>query len=175
MSKKLFRYEVVGFIFVSITGTLSHFLFEWLGSSRFIALFCPVNESVWEHLKLLFFPYLIWTVLEYFLIDKRSNYFHSKIKGVLSGLIFIVAFFYTYSGITGSVNTFMDILSFFIGTAIAFIISYEFMRNSKFGSLICENISILVFIAISAIFFVFTFSPPLIPLFEDPQKFTFGI
>lgn len=175
MSKKLFRYEIIGFIFVSITGTLNHFLFEWLNSSTVIGLFCPVNESVWEHLKLIFFPYLIWTVTEYFLIEKRPNFFYSKIKGIIISMIFIVSFYYTYSGAFGKESMFMDIFSFFAGTAIAFIISYEFMRNSKFGSRICESISIIGFIIIAALFFIFTFTPPLIPLFEDPHKFTFGI
>ena len=175
MNKKLFKYEIIGFIFVSVFGTLGHFVYEWLNYNKFIALFCPVNESVWEHLKLLFFPYLIWTAVEYFLLDKKANYFSSKIKGVLCGMVFIVSFFYTYSGITGKTSTFIDILSFFVGTAIAFIISYIIMRNSKHGSRIGEIISIILFIMIAGIFFAFTFIPPLIPLFEDPQKFTYGV
>ena len=175
MSKRLFRYEILGFIFVSVIGTLCHFLYEWLNYSKIIALFCPVNESVWEHLKLLFFPYLIWTVIEYFLLHKKENYFSSKIKGVLCGILFIVTFFYTYSGVTGKTSTFIDILYFFIGTAIAFIISYGIMRNSKRNSQICEIIAIILFIIVAGAFFLFTFIPPLIPLFEDPQKFTYGI
>ena len=175
MNKKLFKYEIIGFIFVSVLGTLSHFLYEWLNESKIIALFCPVNESVWEHSKLLFFPYLIWAIAEYFLLNKQENFFSSKIKGVLCGMVFIVSFFYTYSGITGKISTFIDILSFFIGTAISFIISYIMMRNSKRGSKIGEIISVILFISISITFFLFTFVPPLIPLFEDPQKFTYGI
>lgn len=173
MNKKLFKYEIIGFIFVSVLGTLFHFLYEWLGYSKVIALFCPVNESVWEHLKLLFFPYLIWTIIEYFLLNRKENFFSAKIKGVLCGNLFIVTFFYTYSGISGRTSSFIDILSFFVGTAIAFIISYEIMRNSKKDT--NKIIPIIMFIAISGIFFLFTFMPPLIPLFEDPQKLTFGI
>ncbi|MCH5318038.1 MAG: hypothetical protein J1E05_08700 [Eubacterium sp.] len=175
MSKKLFKYEVAGFIFVGIFGTLNHFLFELFDSNVIIALFCPVNESVWEHLKLLFFPYFLWTGIEYFLLKDQRNYFCSKLKGVIFGMIFIVTFFYTYSGVSGNDNTFIDILSFFIGVAIAFIISYEFMRNGKSGSPLQENASLFIFIFISAVFFIFTFAPPLIPLFEDPQRFTYGI
>lgn len=175
MGKKLFKYEITGFIFVSVVGTLFHFLYEWLNYNKIIALFCPVNESVWEHLKLLFFPYLIWTVIEYFLLSRKENYFSSKIKGILCGNLFIVTFFYTYSGITGKTSTFIDILSFFIGTALSFTVSYEIMRNSKRGSRAGEIISIILFTAIAGIFFLFTFIPPLIPLFEDPQKFTYGI
>ena len=46
-------------------GTLNHFLYFLSGQSPIIALFCPVNESVWEHLKLLYFPFLfvsIWNI-----------------------------------------------------------------------------------------------------------------
>lgn len=46
-------------------GTLNHFLYFLSGQSPIIALFCPVNESVWEHLKLLYFPFLfvsIWDI-----------------------------------------------------------------------------------------------------------------
>lgn len=175
MSKKLFRYEIAGFVFVGILGTLGHFLFEFFNESILTGLFCPVNESVWEHLKLLFFPYFIWTVIEYFFLKGQHNYFYSKIIGVVSGSVFIVAFFYTYSGVTGNVSTFADILSFFVGVAIAFTISYEIMRNGKTGSRLRENVSLCVFIFISAVFFIFTFAPPLIPLFEDPQRFTYGI
>ena len=175
MDKKLFKYEVSGFIFVGVIGTLDHFLFEWFDSNVIVGLFCPVNESVWEHLKLLFFPYLIWTVIEYFFLREQHNFFCSKLKGIAAGMVFIVSFYYTYTGVTGKVSTFADILSFFIGAAVAFIISYEFMRNGKHGSRLYENLSILIFIFISAMFFAFTFSPPLIPLFEDPQRFTYGI
>lgn len=175
MSKKLFKYEIIGFIFVSVAGTLFHFFFEWFHASKFVGLFCPVNESVWEHLKLIFFPYLIWTIIEYFLLKKRSNFFSAKIKGVIVGMIFIVSFFYTYSGICGKTSTFLDILSFFIGTAISFIISYEILRNKQNGSRAAEIISVILFMAIAVIFFLFTFIPPLIPLFEDPQKLTYGI
>ncbi|MCI9642712.1 MAG: hypothetical protein HFJ98_08055 [Eubacterium sp.] len=114
-------------------------------------------------------------MIEYFLLHKKENYFSSKIKGVLCGILFIVTFFYTYSGVTGKTSTFIDILSFFIGTAIAFIISYGIMRNSKRNSQICEIIAIILFIIVAGAFFLFTFIPPLIPLFEDPQKFTYGI
>lgn len=176
MKNKLFSLEVIGFIFVSAFGTLSHFLFEFFNENTIIALFCPVNESVWEHLKLLFFPYLVWTGIEYFIIKRKAdNYFSSKIKGVLIGMVFILAFFYSYTGITGTESTFIDILSFFIGTAISFIISYEFMRNGRNGTRLVEIISICIFAVAAGLFALFTFYPPLIPLFEDPETLTFGI
>lgn len=175
MNKKIFKYEIIGFIFVAILGTLNHFLFEWLNESTIIALFCPVNESVFEHLKMLFFPFTIWTIAEYFILGKPFNFFSSKIIGVISGLIFIVTFFYTYSGIIGKNTLFMDIISFLLGILLSYFISYIMLTNPKYESNYTEIISIILFIIISLIFFVFTFYPPFIPLFKDMTTNTYGI
>ena len=50
---------ISGFLFTSVLGTLSHFFYEWSGDSTFIGLVCPISESAWEHMKLLFFPALL--------------------------------------------------------------------------------------------------------------------
>ena len=64
MSKTLLKLDIIGFVFVSVIGTLAHFVFEWSGNNTVVGLFCPINESPWEHLKLIFFPYLIWTIAQ---------------------------------------------------------------------------------------------------------------
>ena len=52
-----------GFLFVSVLGTVLHFLYEWSGENTLAALVSGVNESVWEHMKLLFVPVFLWLVL----------------------------------------------------------------------------------------------------------------
>lgn len=52
------------FIFISVLGVLLHFTYEWSGDNVVVGLFSAVNESTWEHLKLLFFPFLLLTILE---------------------------------------------------------------------------------------------------------------
>ena len=52
------------FIFISVLGVLLHFTYEWSGDNAVVGLFSAVNESTWEHLKLLFFPFLLLTILE---------------------------------------------------------------------------------------------------------------
>ncbi len=175
MNKKIFKYEIIGFIFVAILGTLCHFLFEWSNKSTVIALFCPVNESVFEHLKMLFFPFTIWTIVEYFILDKPFNFFSSKITGVTCGIIFIISFFYTYSGIIGKNTLFMDILSFLLGILLSYFISYAMLTNPKYESNYTEIISIIFFVIVSLLFFMFTFYPPFIPLFKDITTNTYGI
>ena len=53
------KYIIKGTIFVLITGVISHFVYEWSGNNRLVGLFFPTNESVWEHMKLCFYPYLL--------------------------------------------------------------------------------------------------------------------
>ena len=53
---------ILGMFPVAILGTLSHFVYGLSGENRFIGLFFPVNESTWEHMKLAFFPMLLFTM-----------------------------------------------------------------------------------------------------------------
>ena len=65
------RYIVTGFLFVGIFGTLFHFVYDWCRQSRLIGLFVPVNESTWEHMKLLFIPMLIYIAICFQYVKKK--------------------------------------------------------------------------------------------------------
>lgn len=175
MQKKLFRLSMAGFVFVSIIGSISHFVFKWSGYNPAVGLFFPVNESTWEHLKLLFFPYLIWSVIEYYLLKKESGIFISKLIGVVSGMAAIVIFFYTYTGMLGKTIEIINILSFFIGAGTAFLIDSYLIKSEKFRNEKTDIIATAILIAISAVFLIFTIAPPFIPLFRDPINSTYGI
>lgn len=62
MDKKLLCYTILGVIFTFLAGTLLHFTYEWSGNNFWVGLFSPVNESTWEHMKLLFFPMLFYSI-----------------------------------------------------------------------------------------------------------------
>lgn len=175
MQKKLFRLTLAGFVFVSIIGSISHFVFKWSGYNPAVGLFFPVNESTWEHLKLLFFPYLIWAILEYYLTKKENGIFISKLIGSLCGMAAIIIFFYTYTGVLGKSIEIVNILSFFIGVGTAFLIDYYLIKSQKFSNKKLDTIATAIFIAIGAVFLIFTVAPPFIPLFKDPINSTYGI
>lgn len=175
MKNKLFRFNIAGFIFVGITGSISHFIFEWSGYSRLIGTLVPVNESPWEHLKLLLIPYFIWSVIEFFLLKRDKKIFFCKAFGALAGMLSIIVIFYTYSGIIGHYILFIDILSFFIGITAAFALDYFMIMSEKFNTRLYNNIGIFIFFFLIAVFILFTFMPPLIPLFRDPQNLSYGI
>ena len=163
--------EIAGFLFVVIAGTLLHFAYQWLGENPVVGALCPVNESVWEHLKLLFFPMLFYSMVEYLSFGKNiENFIGAKTVGILVGMITIVAVFYTYSGIAGTHYLWADILTFIIGVAAAYFISFMIIKK---GYAIPDSLG-AVLIAVAACFVVFTFFPPPIPLFRDPITGGYG-
>ena len=100
MSKYINRSDLPAILAVAILGSLNHFLYDWTGSSSFVALFCPINESPWEHLKLLFFPFLFVTLGTAVLCRSRNKrFFYCRFLGVVCGMAFTLVSFYTYTGI----------------------------------------------------------------------------
>jgi len=157
---------ITGILFTLILGTLLHFFYEWSGENPFVALFSPVNESVWEHLKLLFFPAFLYTLFEVIVLFKISGRFlTARIAGVLLGMFFIVSAFFTYTGISGRSFLVMDILIFIISVLIAFCSSRYFEVHCPGLHLpLLANYALLLLLVI--FFFSFTFSPPGLPLFQ---------
>lgn len=165
------KFETVSFFFASIVGTLMHFVFGWTNKSPVTALIAPVNESVFEHLKLTFFPLLIFAIFEYFFIGKiNSGFFYIKAKSILLGILSVVLLYYTYSGIIGQNYMIADVLIFYISILIS---TLYFIKNYKPNK--CSNISgIVIFILVWIIFIIFTFKTPHINLFLDPRGY-YGI
>lgn len=175
MKKNLFKFSIIGFIFVSIIGSLSHFVFKWSNYNLVAATIFPVNESIWEHLKLLFFPYLIWTIIEYYLLKKEKGFIMSKFIASIIGIASIIIFYYTYTGAFGKSIEILNILSFFIGVSIAFATDSYLIKSKKFSASKYDTLAIALFIGTGALFFIYTFVPPFIPLFKDPVNSTYGV
>ncbi len=166
-------WQLAGFLSVSALGSFLHFLFP-LTNSKVLALFSSVNESTWEHMKLLFFPMLLFAFIEYLFIGKEiGNFWCVKLKGILLALMLIPILFYTISGVFGKMPDFVNITIFFISAAICFI--YEARHFNKPSSLCFERPAIIILCALSLIFMVFTFAPPHIPLFLSPTDNSYGI
>ncbi len=175
MKKSVFLSQFVGFIFTSVLGTLLHFIYEWSGENVFAALFSAVNESTWEHMKLLFFPTFIYSLIQYRNIGKEyGNYWCIKLKGSALGLILIPVLFYTYNGAFGKSPGWVNITIFFISAAIVYIFETKLFTSSEFDAPKRKGcFAVLCFIG--ALFFLFTFIQPHIPLFMDPSTLLYGM
>lgn len=160
-------YMIAGTIFVSVLGTLLHFVYEWSGNNVLVGLFTPINESIWEHTKLLFFPMLIYLV---YLTRKTGTQYPcigaALISGALAGAASIIALFYTYSGIIGFNVAVVDISIFFISVIISFYIVYKIATTCKEN--IYTTLSQTLWIMMICLYIIFTISPPQIPLFISP-------
>lgn len=174
MQNSLAYWEIAGFIFVVVFGSLLHFVYRWSGNNPIVGIISPVNESTWEHLKLLFVPMFLFSIIEYFVVGKEyANFIAAKSLGIVFGMLVIVAVFYTYTGILGEHYLWADILTFIVGVAVAYL--YSWKVSSRFQARNGLNWVGLIVVIVLIFFAVFTFSPPQIPLFLDPVSKKYGI
>ena len=174
MKREIGPWQLLGFAVTSLGGTLLHYLYDWTGESMLVAPFSGVNESTWEHMKLLFWPMFVYAILQSRLFRDREDFWCIKLKGILLGLILIPVLFYTYNGAIGKSPDWLNITIFFISAAIAYI--YE-TRQFNNGTTVCKHKkpSIAILSLIAVLFVVFTFITPEIGIFKDPITGSFGI
>lgn len=165
---RLKKYIFSGIIFVIIAGTISHFVYEWSGRSFLLSFFFPVNESTWEHMKLCFFPMLLYGIFMNHKLKKTFPCITSALCfGVLLDTFLIPVIFYTYSGILGRNFLSLDIATFIFSTICAFWTVYRFTLSCK---LVPYTLWLKLFVALTALcFFIFSCKAPGIGLFRDPH------
>lgn len=174
MKKDISLWQYAGFVFTAVLGTLLHFLYGWTGGSLLAAPFSAVNESTWEHMKLLYFPMLIFALIQSCFFRERRDFWCIKLAGSLTGLALIPVLFYTLGGIFGGTPDWLNIAIFFISAAIAFLVE---ARLFKGDGLPCRApfLAVAVIVLIGVLFVVFTFITPQIPLFRDPLSGSYGL
>lgn len=171
---KIKTWQIITVIVCIILGTLLHFTYEWSGENMIVGLFSAINESTWEHLKLVFYPMLLMAIIGYFIIGKRNDdYWTAQTIGIIVAIVFIIAFFYTYTGIIGTNFAVLDIGSFIAAILLGEYVTYKLLTSKK--SYNAEFISIIFLIILFLSFTLYTFNPPQIPLFKDPITGDYGI
>ena len=174
MKKSIGLWQLMGFAVTALGGTLLHFLYDWLGAALWIAPFSGVNESTWEHMKLLFWPMLLFAVVQSFFFRDRREYWCVKLRGILLGLALIPVIFYTYNGVVGKSPDWLNIAIFFVSAAAVYIYETKLFSSNKekCGS---PPIAVAVLALIALLFVVFTFMTPKLGIFRDPVTGTYGI
>jgi hypothetical protein len=168
-------YEPVGIAFIIVLGSVLHFTFEWSGSQPVVGVFSAVNESVWEHLKLAYWPALLFLLIEYVPLKKTvANFFFAKTVGVYLMVLIIPVVFYSYTAVTGESILAVDIASFMVAVAIGQVASYKLLMHKKLSEKLAW-LSLGALIALAIAFALFTFVPPHAPVFRDPVSGGYGI
>ena len=171
MNKKLKIVQIVVIILAIVFGTLLHFTYEWSGENRIVGLFSATSESVWEHLKLVFYPMLILAIVEYFVVKKEANnYIEAKSLGIFLAIAFIIVFYYTYTGIIGKTFFIIDILTFIISIILGEWVSYKLMIRKSESTTLSKILSSAIIFYFLISFILFTYNPPNINLFKDPTQ-----
>lgn len=171
---KIKTWQIITVIICIILGILLHFTYEWSGENMIVGLFSAVNESTWEHLKLAFYPMILMAVIGYFVIGKRiDNYWFAQALGILTAIVFITTFFYTYTGIIGTNFAWLNIGLFIVGICLGGYVTYKILISRKNYN--AELISIIFLLILFFSIILYTFNPPQIPFFKDPVTGSYGI
>ena len=174
MKQRSILWQATGFALVTFGGTILHFLYDWTSESILVSPFSGVNESTWEHMKLLFWPLLLFALVQRLFFKDQENYWCVKLVEILLGLVLIPVLFYTYNGVFGKSPDWINITIFYITALLVFLFEWWVFKNDrlqcKYPRLAFASISL-----IGVLFVVFTFAPPQLPLFRDPLSGIYGI
>lgn len=154
-----------------------HFIYDWSRQNMVIGIFSPVNESTWEHCKIILWPTILrWTI--YYFVKRHtyrinaSKWFTSELIALIVAILFIPIAYYFYTGAFGIENMVVDVLIAFLAVLIG---QYAGYRNYKYGKEIHVMIALFLIAMIIILFIWFTFNPIHIPLFQDPTTGLYGI
>ncbi|PVX26902.1 MAG: hypothetical protein CW691_00020 [Candidatus Bathyarchaeum sp.] len=168
-NRVIWRYEWVGMVFIMLLGGLLHFTFEMSGFNPVVGAFSAVNESVWEHLKLGFWPAVLYAAIEYRQIRKQTNnFFVAKTVVPYTVIVVVTAIFYSYTSITGESIFLIDITSFFVAVIMGQYLSYRLLIRDKLADW-TEKLALALCVMLGILFVVFTFYPPELSPFQDPS------
>jgi len=172
--KNVSTWQMAGFVCTGVLGTLLHFLFDWTGGSLSAALFSAVNESIWEHMKLLFYPMVLFAWIEYMAWGREVDSFWCvKLRGILTGLLLIPVLYYTYTGSLGVSVDWLNITIFFLAAMVVYRLETRLLESGK-ACRLPGWAGVLGLLLLALVFTAATFFPPQIPLFRDPVTGTYG-
>lgn len=161
-----------------ILGVFLHFAYDTLGNNTLVGIFAPVNESVWEHLKLILIPFTTFGVIFYFYTKQKfSNIFLATLFGNVMGMFVVTTLYYLGKAMFTTENMIYNIAIYVLGMIAAYSVIYfsvynkEFLEETKDSSAIGVCALALLF----TIFIINTFFPIKLDLTRDPINKTYGI
>ena len=174
MKREIGLWQLGGWTFTAVLGTLLHFLYGWTGSVG-VAAFSAVNESTWEHMKLAFFPMLLFALIQArFFVDEYNGFWWVKFFGTLLAVSLIPILYYTYAGAFGKSPDWLNIVFFFVSTGLGYLLEWILLKR---GGVACkgEFVAVMFLMVGVAAFVIFTYMPLTLPIFQDPITGGYGI
>lgn len=175
LKRSILTWELGGIAFIVVLGSVLHFAFEWSGPWIPLGAIAAVNESVWEHLKLGFWPALVYAALEYTRFGKSVyNFLSAKTLGICLIPITIVVLYYAYTAILGRGLLIVDILIFVAAVIVGQLVSYRLLTASPLPEKL-NRLAPIALVILGILLVLFTFCPPQLPLFRDSVTGGYGI
>lgn len=171
------KWILIGIPILFLIGSCMHFIYDFTSNNVIIAAIAPVNESVWEHLKMVVLPVILWWTIYYFAtgdinnIDK-NKWFTGALAALLTALITIPLLYYFYTTAFGVKSLVVDVLLLFLALLFGQLAGLHFY---KYHIGINSNIAISILVLLILLFIYFTFYPPHLPLFRDSMTGKYGV
>ena len=167
--------KMIAVIGIFILTFIFHFVYNWLPND-ISAIFFPVNDSIWEHQKLIFTSIIIYGIIDYVILQKFkikfNNFFTSLFISSLSSIPIFLTMYLPFYYKTGP-KMFLNIGVMFIAIIISQIISYYILKTKP-----CDRVNFIFFILIIISYVIFaylTYNPIKSELFFDTQDEKYGI
>ncbi len=168
------KLKILGTIIAFILTFILHNLYTNI-PNIITSIITPVNESIWEHMKLLFTSILISGVIQKLIVKYKkldiNNVCISNFTGAVTSIIIFLIIYVPIYNLIGKDFT-ITIIIMLLSIVIAEYISYLIMNKKD---LKMENHAIAFTIIVYIAFFILTIYPPHNSLFIDPTNNTYGI
>lgn len=169
--KNIKKYFIISCIIAIIFGTLQHFAYDISNNNILVGLISPVNESVWEHLKLVLLPLTLFAIITKIKL-KQKNVMIATSIATITACMFILIVHYTFLLFNIESAT-VDIIAYILSIMLAFYIIYIFYTNNILAKY--ESLGFILIISMFILFGIFTFYPPQHELFLDKNLNIYGI
>ena len=169
-------WEMAGLFAALLLGNTLHFVYDWTGQARWAAYLAATNESTWEHMKLLFFPMFLFSVVQVCCLGRNyPNFLAARGVSTVTGVALIPVLFYTYTGVLGRHLLWADIAVLYLSVLGAFALDFRLLRRGRFTSLWQQILGLLALWGLAFLFVYCTFHPPELGLWQDPVTLGYGL
>ena len=169
------KIKIIGVFVIMSLSILCHFLYKW--NSNFIfSVLCPINKSIWEHMKLIATPFLLYGIFEWVYYKKKNiNYDNLLISLCISIIVGIIAYLVPYLIIDKFIshNMIVSISLLFLDYCFMEYLSFKIINTNKIKY--SNYIGIILLFLIYFMFYYLTYNPPHTYLFYDTKDKSYGI
>lgn len=156
------RRFALAFVLTALAGTALHFAYM-LCPVPAVGLFAPVNESVWEHLKLLYWPFLAASFCLCFRAPDAQRAWSGFLLAQLVMPLALLGTYYTLYAGFGVECLWADIALYYLSLALGFRMAYTLEKSGRLTFL--AGVLVILTGLYGAALVLFTMAPPALPIF----------